>query len=64
MAAPKERQSIYDTAAAVAEDVSGHAAVYLRVMEKVINGSIEYIDKESKRYDFILLGTKWVTDKS
>jgi hypothetical protein len=49
VAAPGDRQSIYDSAVVVAEDVSGHAAVYLKVMEKVIKGSVEYLEKESKR---------------
>ncbi|KIJ51094.1 hypothetical protein M422DRAFT_158789, partial [Sphaerobolus stellatus SS14] len=53
-AAPKERQSIYDTAKVIAEDAAGHAGVYLRVMEKVVNGSAEYFEKEGKRLASIL----------
>lgn len=48
-AVPASRRSIYEKAAGVAEAAQGHGSVYLRVMEKVLNGTSEYLEKESKR---------------
>lgn len=43
------RDEIYKDATALAEKVGPVAKQYVRVMEKVVNGSEEYVEKESKR---------------
>jgi len=48
------RDAIYKEASALAVKIGPAAAHYLRVMEKVINGTEEYITKESKRLASIL----------
>ncbi|KAF8583726.1 protein disulfide isomerase [Ramaria rubella] len=52
-AIPASRKSIYDSAAAVAEAASGPGSIYLRVMEKALNGT-DYLEKEAKRLATIL----------
>ena len=44
------RQTILAEAATLAENVGPAAKHYLRVMEKVVNGTGDYLEKESKRY--------------
>ena len=44
------RDAIYKEASALAAQVGPIATHYLRVMEKVVNGSEDYITKEKKRY--------------
>ncbi|KAJ3474292.1 hypothetical protein NLI96_g12540 [Meripilus lineatus] len=48
------RQTIFKDASALAQNVGPAAKHYLRVMEKVVNGSEEYLAKESKRLSSIL----------
>ncbi|OBZ67643.1 Protein disulfide-isomerase tigA [Grifola frondosa] len=48
------RDTVYKDALAVAGTVGPAAKHYVRVMEKVVNGSEEYLDKESKRLASIL----------
>lgn len=47
------RQTILAEAAALADTVGPAAKQYLRVMEKVVNGTGDYLEKESKRYVFL-----------
>jgi protein disulfide-isomerase A6 len=49
MAAQEARGKIYEEAAAVADGVGSHAQHYLKVMQKVVNGSEEYFEKEGNR---------------
>lgn len=44
------RDEIYKDATALAEKAGPVAKQYVRVMEKVVNGSEEYVEKESKRF--------------
>jgi protein disulfide-isomerase A6 len=44
------RDAIYKEASVLVAEVGPAATHYLRVMEKVINGTEDYITKESKRY--------------
>jgi protein disulfide-isomerase A6 len=44
------RDSIYKEASTLAAGVGPAATRYLRVMEKVVNGTEDYVTKESKRY--------------
>jgi protein disulfide-isomerase A6 len=44
------RDAIYKEASALAAQIGPAATHYVRVMEKVINGTEDYITKESKRY--------------
>ncbi|KZT69146.1 disulfide isomerase [Daedalea quercina L-15889] len=48
------RDAIYKDATALAEIVGPAASHYVRVMEKVTNGSEEYVEKESKRLATLL----------
>jgi protein disulfide-isomerase A6 len=48
------RKSIHKEAVALAKKTSADAKHYLKVMEKVVNGSVEYLDKERKRLASIL----------
>jgi protein disulfide-isomerase A6 len=49
MATGAARDSIYKEASSLAVKVGPTASRYLRVMEKVVNGTEDYIAKESKR---------------
>ncbi|KAH8082811.1 protein disulfide isomerase [Cristinia sonorae] len=53
-AAGHARQEIFNDAAKIAETVGPAAKHYIKVMEKVVNGSEEYLEKESKRLASIL----------
>ena len=46
------RKSIHEEATALAKETKAGAQHYLKVMDKVVNRSVEYLDKEAKRYDF------------
>ncbi|TRM64680.1 thioredoxin-like protein [Schizophyllum amplum] len=48
------RSSVYDEAKALADTFGALAKPYLRVMEKVVNGSEEYFAKETKRLESII----------
>jgi hypothetical protein len=52
------RDAIFKEASVLAAEVGPAATHYLRVMEKVINGTENYIAKESKRYVVIYLVTQ------
>ena len=43
------RKKVYDSAVGLAGSDSKHGSVYLRVMEKMLNGADEYLEKETKR---------------
>ena len=43
------RQAIFEEASTLAKELGAGAKHYLRVMEKVVNGSEEYLQKESTR---------------
>lgn len=49
------RDAIYKDASQLAENLGPAATHYVRVMEKVVNGSEEYVEKEAKRYVFPIL---------
>ena len=49
-AAPSARDSLYSEAVALAATAGSAAKHYVRVMEKLVNGSADYIEKETKRY--------------
>ncbi|KAF9815482.1 hypothetical protein IEO21_04579 [Rhodonia placenta] len=53
-AAGEARDAIYKDASALAASVGPTASHYVRVMEKVVNGSEEYLEKETKRLTSIL----------
>ncbi len=44
------RDAVYKEAVSLAAELGPAANHYLRVMEKVVNGSEDYVAKESKRY--------------
>lgn len=48
------RDAIYKDASQLAENLGPAATHYVRVMEKVVNGSEEYVEKEAKRLASIL----------
>ncbi|PPQ69315.1 hypothetical protein CVT25_005916 [Psilocybe cyanescens] len=48
------RDSVYKEALSLAATTGAAAKHYIRVMEKVTNGSAEYVDKETKRLNSIL----------
>ncbi|KAK1217264.1 hypothetical protein PQX77_020113 [Marasmius sp. AFHP31] len=48
------RDSVYKEALALAETVGAVSKPYLRIMEKVVNSSEEYLKKEAKRLETIL----------
>lgn len=50
-ASPSVRNTLYSEALELVSTAGSAAKYYVRVMEKLINGSTEYIEKESKRYD-------------
>ena len=43
------RKEVYDIAVGIANPYRKHDSVYLRVMEKVLNGTDEYFETEAKR---------------
>jgi protein disulfide-isomerase A6 len=43
------RKGIHGEAVALAKKTNADAKHYLKVMEKVVNGSVEYLAKEAKR---------------
>ena len=43
------RKEVYDTAVGLVDSAGEHGSSYLRVMEKVLNGTDEYLEKETKR---------------
>ncbi|OCH94004.1 protein disulfide isomerase [Obba rivulosa] len=54
LAAGAARDAIYKDAVALAEAVGPAAKQYVRVMEKVVSGSEDYVEKEAKRLSSIL----------
>ena len=48
-AALDAKNTIYKEAKSLSEKVKGDAKNYVKVMDKIVNGSAEYIEKESKR---------------
>ena len=48
-AVPESRKSIYELAVDVAGSSQEHAKHYIRVMEKVLNGTANYVEKETSR---------------
>lgn len=52
MAAADSRAEIYKEASQLAAEVGPAAKHYVRVMEKVVNGTEDYVSKESKRCVF------------
>lgn len=55
MAAGDARTEIYKEASELAAEVGPAAKHYMRVMEKVVNGTEDYVSKESKRCVFLYL---------
>jgi len=53
-ALPTSRAKIYEDATATAKSLGASGAYYLRVMQKVIDGSEDYVEKETKRLKSIL----------
>ncbi|KAM6504532.1 protein disulfide isomerase [Amanita muscaria] len=53
-AAADVRKSIHEEATALAKETKAGAQHYLKVMGKIVNGSAEYLDKETKRLESIL----------
>ena len=43
------RDSVYQEALTVSGSFGAASKHYIRVMEKVVNGSVEYVEKETKR---------------
>ncbi|PFH52990.1 hypothetical protein AMATHDRAFT_138908 [Amanita thiersii Skay4041] len=54
VASADAKDAIYQEAMALAKTTRTEAKHYLKVMEKIVNGSVEYIEKESKRLESIL----------
>lgn len=52
-ASSSARDSLYSEALEIVATAGSAAKHYVRVMEKLANGSAEYIEKESKRYAFM-----------
>ena len=52
-ASSSARDSLYSEAQELAATAGSAAKHYVRVMEKLVNGSAGYIEKESKRYALI-----------
>lgn len=50
MASADARSSILKEAAILAATAGGASKHYLRVMEKVVNGTEDYLEKESNRF--------------
>lgn len=48
-AASDARHSVYEEAALLAESAGASSQHYLRVMQKVVNGTEDYLTKESAR---------------
>lgn len=53
------RNAIYKEAKAVSESLGATSKHYLRVMEKIVNTSEAYIEKESQRWVFIVGVLLW-----
>ncbi|KAF8627025.1 hypothetical protein AX15_004605 [Amanita polypyramis BW_CC] len=53
-AAADAKDAVYQEAKYLAGEVKDNAKPYLKVMERIVNGSIGYIEKESKRLESIL----------
>jgi protein disulfide-isomerase A6 len=53
------RDSIYKEALVVADAAGSASKHYIRVMEKIVNGSEEYLDKEVKRYGLSVTSWHW-----
>ncbi len=49
-AIPTSRQQIFDEAISLSESLGSAAEYYLRVMKKVVNGTEDFVAKETKRY--------------
>lgn len=49
-ALPSSRAELYDEAVVLGKDLGVGAAYYLKVMEKLVNGTENYVEKEAKRY--------------
>lgn len=52
IASSSARDSLYSEALEIVATAGSAAKHYIRVMEKLANGSVGYIEKESKRYAF------------
>jgi protein disulfide-isomerase A6 len=52
IASSSARDSLYSEALGIVATAGSAAKHYIRVMEKLANGSAGYIEKESKRYAF------------
>lgn len=50
LAASDARSSVYQEAVSLAKTAGSAGQQYLKVMEKVVNGSGDYLQKESSRY--------------
>lgn len=48
-ALPSKQRTIYETVKGFEESTIGHGAHYIRTMEKILNGSVDYVDNELKR---------------
>jgi len=53
-AAPTSRVSIYEKATTLGETLGDDASYYLRVMQKLVNGTDDYVEKEARRLASIL----------
>jgi len=53
-AATDAKKAVYQEALSLAKNVEADAKHYLKVMDKIVNGAAEYIEKESKRLESIL----------
>jgi len=53
-AASTSRASIYEKATVLGQSLGDDASYYLRVMQKLVNGTEDYIEKEAKRLTSIL----------
>jgi protein disulfide-isomerase A6 len=49
VASGKARDSVYNEALTLASEAGAASKHYLRVMEKLVNGTESYLEKESKR---------------
>ena len=49
-ASPSIRDALYSEALELVASAGSSAKHYVRVMEKIVNGSVGYIEKETKRY--------------
>ncbi|GJJ08630.1 hypothetical protein Clacol_002849 [Clathrus columnatus] len=53
-AVPTGRRSIYETVKSLEEATIGHGIQYIRTMEKILNGTTDYVEKELKRLGGLL----------